>query len=176
MIIKYFRGRTNKIKFSISDSQLFWFFLMPCWYLWIWFVHGNLNFLVSDIKFGPAGSLIRCRKGVKGVTVSRGPASNIFQVSYLCLYLFYFRLLVPQASRALGRYNSAYTIENLCLWRGPVDIGFTGSGQALDAPVLIFWFLSTPEHYRLDSKIPTGYPDHDSKKTWISHYFVGFLI
>ncbi len=86
------------------------------------------------------------REGVKGVTVSRGPGlkrgpennENLRKTGYSREIL---SLWTPnlQASRALKSSDhrlsySAYTNSNQQVGRGPVKIGFTGPGRALDAP------------------------------------------
>ncbi len=86
------------------------------------------------------------REGVKGVTVSRGPGlkrgpqitktkekwdNQKETFSFWALNLMASR--APKLSGPMLPY-SVHLKGNLQVGRGPVNIGFTGPGQALDAP------------------------------------------
>jgi hypothetical protein len=86
---------------------------------------------------------------VKGVTVSRGPVlkrgpgdHEIKRKNLIIFKKISFGAPNFQASRA-PKFSGpkpaylTYTEVNLHVWRGPVHIGFTGPGRALDAPACI---------------------------------------
>ncbi len=98
------------------------------------------------------------REGVKGLTVSRGPVLkrgpeitkskeklNIKKISHLG----------PQISGFQGPKPAylTYTEVNSHVWRGLLHIGFTGPGQALDAPEYCIVLSSVIDNNRPIAKI-----------------------